>query len=105
MQQYLEAQQQNAFQNQMQEMQMQQQQVEEMKLQLKTILSQILTKDAMQRLFTLRATRPELSIQAELMLLELYKQGRLKPPVTDQQLKQILTQATQKKKETTIKRR
>ena len=71
-------------------------QVEMAQAQLKAAMYQIMSKDAMQRLFTLRATRPEFAMQVELGLFELYGQGKLKPPVSDQQLKTILTQITQK---------
>lgn len=79
-------------------------QLEEIKIQLKAAMSQILSKEAMQRLMILRGTKPEFALQAELAILELYKARQLKAPVSDVQFKEILTQFSQPKNKTKIKR-
>ena len=91
-------------QQEMFEMQQQTQQLEEIKLQLKAVMSQIMSKEAMQRLQILRGTRTDYALQVELMFLELYRQGKLKVPVSEKEFRDILTQVAQKK-ETKIKRR
>ena len=67
--------------------------------QRKRILSQILTSEARQRIANIKMVRPEFADSIELQLMQLAQTGRLESKVTDEQLKQILKQITQRKRE------
>lgn len=75
-------------------------QVEQMK---KTLLRQILSKEALERLGRVRIANPSLAAQLELYLIQLYQAGQLKGAVDDEKLKQILDLLT-KKREWKIRR-
>lgn len=75
-------------------------QVEQMK---KTLLRQILSKEALERLGRVRMANPNLASQIELYLIQLYQAGQLKGTVDDAKLKQILDLLT-KKREWKIRR-
>lgn len=75
-------------------------QIEQMK---KTLLRQILSKDALERLGRVRMANPNLAAQLELYLIQLYQAGQLKGTVDDAKLKQILDVLT-KKREWKIRR-
>jgi len=78
----------------------QMQQVEQLKKQL---LTQMLTRDAFERLGRIRTVNPELAGQVELYLLQIYQTGQLKGRITDEKLRDVLKVLT-KKRETKIKR-
>ncbi|MFQ6123132.1 MAG: DNA-binding protein [Candidatus Heimdallarchaeota archaeon] len=71
----------------------------EIEAQKNTILSQILTTEARQRLANVKMIRPELAESIELQLIQLAQSGRLNSKVTDQQLKRTLKQISQRKRE------
>ncbi len=75
-------------------------QIEQMK---KTLLRQILSKEALERLGRVRMANPNLAAQLELYLIQLYQAGQLKGVVDDEKLKQILDLLT-KKREWRIRR-
>jgi programmed cell death protein 5 len=75
-------------------------QIEEMKKQLMT---NILTKDAFERLGRVRTVNPDLAGQLELYLIQVYQAGQIKERITDEQLKSIL-KALQQKRDFRIKR-
>lgn len=75
-------------------------QIEQMK---KTLLRQILSKEALERLGRVRMANPNLSSQIEIYLIQLYQAGQLKGIVDDAKLKQILDLLT-KKREWRIRR-
>jgi programmed cell death protein 5 len=77
------------------------QQLEEQK---QALLRRILTPEARQRLNNLKMVKPEFTDQLELQLIQLAQMGKLPIPLTDAQLKQILTQLQARKRETTIRR-
>lgn len=65
---------------------------EELAAQRRLALKRILTPEAMARLDNLRIVRPELVEALEQQLLALASSGRVKLPITDEDLKQILAQ-------------
>ncbi len=69
-------------------------QLEEMK---KKLLTQILTKEAFERLARVRAVNPQLAAQAELYLLNMMQSGRLQQPITEDKLKEVLQSLTEKR--------
>jgi programmed cell death protein 5 len=73
-------------------------------LQKQALLKKILTPEARQRLANLRMVRSEFTDQLELQLIQLAQQGKLPIPLSDEQLKQILTQLQSQKRETKIRR-
>jgi len=54
------------------------------------ILNKILSSDAKERLGRVKLVRPELAIQVENYLVQLYQAGRIKNLITDEQIKEIL---------------
>ena len=70
----------------------------------KKALGTILERDAYERLGRVRFANPQLAQQAEMYLLQIYQQGKIQKPVTDQQLKEVLVLLSEKR-ETSIKRR
>lgn len=93
-------QQQAGAQYQAAQQQAQQQQVDEAK---QTILRQILTPDARERLTSLKLARPQLAEQVEMQLIALAQSGRLQTVIDDAKLKVLLQQIQPKKREMTIK--
>ena len=93
-------QQQAGAQYQAQQQQAQQQQADEAK---QTILRQILTPDARERLTSLKLARPQLAEQVEMQLISLAQSGRLQTMIDDAKLKVLLQQIQPKKREMTIK--
>jgi len=78
-----------------------QQQVE---MQKQALLRKMLTPEARQRLANLKMVKPEFTDQLELQLIQLAQVGKLRIPLTDAQLKQILVQLQSQKRETKIRR-
>jgi programmed cell death protein 5 len=77
------------------------QQIEAMKKQL---LGKAITKEGIERLGRVRTVNPELAGQAELYILQIFQAGKLKGPVTDGQMKDVL-RVLSEKKEFSIKRK
>lgn len=84
-----------------QQAQLQQQQIE---TTLKIIMSQILEKKARERLSNLKLVKPELALQLEVYLAQLYQAGHLKGIITEEQLIAMLKKISEKK-EIKIKRK
>ncbi len=80
------------------------QQAAELQAQIKQVISTILSKEAQERIANIRTIKPEFALQVEVYLLQLFQAGRLKPVLTDGQLKAILDQLV-KKRETKIIRK
>jgi len=63
------------------------QQIENLK---KKILDKILTKEAMERLSRVRLVNPQLSLQVELYLVQLFQAGKIKGIINDTKIKEVL---------------
>ncbi|WP_342305267.1 DNA-binding protein [Methanolobus sp. ZRKC5] len=84
---------------------MQQEQAQaEVDAKKQTLMRQILTPEARERLTNLRMSRKELVEQLESQLIMLAQSGRLQSMIDDEKLKQLLVQMQPKKREPTIKR-
>jgi len=68
--------------------------VEELK---KMILKKVLSKEAVERLGRIRLVKPQLALQLEMYLVQLYQEGRLKKEISDKELKSILSKLTEKR--------
>jgi len=79
-----------------------QQQIE---IQKQALLRRILSSEARQRLTNLKMVKPEFAGQIELQLIQLAQTGRLKIPVTDNQLKEILAQLQTQRRDIKIRRK
>ncbi|MCK4633541.1 DNA-binding protein [Candidatus Bathyarchaeota archaeon] len=79
-----------------------QQQIE---IQKQTLLRRMLSTEARQRLTNLKMVKPEFAEQIELQLIQLAQTGRLKIPVTDDQLKKLLAQLQSQRRDIKIRRR
>ena len=79
-----------------------QQQVE---IQKQALLRRILSTDARQRLTNIKMVKPEFAAQIELQLIQLAQTGRLKIPVADNQLKEILARLQSQRRDIKIRRK
>ena len=93
-----------ALQRQVSDEQKGQQVQQQLEAQKQTLLRNILTPEARQRLTNLKMVKPEFTDQLELQLIQLAQQGRLPIPLADEQLKQILIQLQTRRRETKIRR-
>jgi len=84
-----------------QRIQMQQQ----IEMQKQALLRRILSSESRQRLTNLKMVKPEFSEQIELQLIQLAQAGHLKIPVTDDQLKEILTRLQTQRRDIKIRRK
>ena len=77
----------------------------EINSQKEFILKQILSSEARLRLKNVKMVKPDVANTVENYLISMASQGKLRPPVTDEQLKQILLSIQQPKREFKINRR
>lgn len=77
----------------------------EINAQKEIILKQILSSEARLRLNNVKMVKPDVANTVENYLIGLASQGKLRPPVTDEQLKQILLSIQQPKRDFKINRR
>ncbi|HXV66671.1 MAG TPA: DNA-binding protein [Nitrosopumilaceae archaeon] len=82
-----------------------QQNEREFTAQKENILKQILSSEARLRLNNVKMVKPEVANTVENYLINLASQGRVRPPITDDQLKQILLSIQQPKRDFKINRR
>lgn len=68
-------------------------------LQKQTLLRRILTAEARQRLNRIKMVRPQFVDQLELQLIQLAQTGKIRLPITDDQLKTILMRLQSNKRE------
>jgi len=73
-------------------------------LQKQALMRRILTPKARQRLANLKMVRPEFASQLELQLIQIAQQGRISLPITDDQLKEILSRLQRSRREIRIRR-
>lgn len=78
---------------------------QEIEMQKQALLRRILSSEARQRLTNLKMVKPEFAGQIELQLIQLAQAGRLKIPVTDDQLKEILSQLQSQRRDIKIRRK
>ena len=95
---------QRMLQQRMQEQMGEQMQQQQMMAALKVITSQILEPKARERLSNLKYVKPDIAMQLEMYLVQLYQSGQLKTRITDEQLVMILRKLTERK-ETKIRRK
>jgi len=76
---------------QLAEEQSQAQQQVEVEKQKQTVLRQILTTEARERLNRIRLVKPEFVDQLEIQMIQAAQSGRMKLPITDEQLKGLLS--------------
>ncbi len=77
----------------------------EINAQKEIILKQILSSEARLRLNNVKMVKPDVANTVENYLLSQASQGKIRPPVTDEQLKQILISIQQPKHDFKINRR
>ena len=72
--------------------------------QKQALLRRILTPEARSRLTNLTMVKPEFTQQLEIQLIQLAQAGRVKLPITDDQLKELLVRLQSGKRDYTIRR-
>jgi programmed cell death protein 5 len=72
--------------------------------QKQALLRRILTPEARSRLTNLKMVKPEFTQQLELQLIQLVQQGRIKIPITDEQLKELLVRLQSGRRDYKIRR-
>ena len=77
----------------------------EIAAQKEIILKQILSSEARLRLNNVKMVKPEVANTVENYIISAVSQGQIKPPISDDQLKQILQSIQQPKREFKINRR
>jgi programmed cell death protein 5 len=75
-----------------------------LELQKQSLMRRILTPKARQRLANLKMVRPEFASQLELQIIQIAQQGRISIPITDDQLKEILSKLQKSRREIRIRR-
>jgi programmed cell death protein 5 len=76
----------------------------EIEARRQAILRAILTPEARARLNNLRLIKPELTEQIETQIVQLVQSGKLRPPITDDFLKQMLIKLNGWRREIKIRR-
>ncbi|MEM2143890.1 MAG: DNA-binding protein [Candidatus Jordarchaeaceae archaeon] len=91
------------LQQQIAEAQKQERAQREYEIQKQAALRQILTPEARSRLTNLKIVKPEFADRIEVQLIQLAQAGKINAPLTDEQLKAILKQLQEKRRETKVK--
>ncbi|MCD6467798.1 MAG: DNA-binding protein [Thermoplasmata archaeon] len=87
-----------------QAMEQQEEEKEKIDEERKKLLSLILTSEARSRLARIRMARSEYAEAIENQLIMLAQSGKIQQKITDQQLKELLAQLAQRKKDIRIRR-
>jgi len=74
-------------------------QQETLEIQKQSLLRQIMTTEARERLNRIKLVKPEFAEQIELQLIQIAQSGKVKLPITDEQLKLILTRLQSTRRE------
>lgn len=82
--------------------QAQEEQLATLEAQKQSILRQILTEEARQRLTNVKLVRPQVAEAVELRLIQIAQQGGVKEKINDEQLKDILRKIQGQKRETKV---
>jgi programmed cell death protein 5 len=77
---------------------------EQLEAQKQAVLREVLTPEARQRLTNIKMVKPEFADQLELQLIQAAQGGRIKLPITDEQLKQILSRIVPGRRDIKIRR-
>jgi programmed cell death protein 5 len=77
---------------------------QQLEAQKQAILRKIFTPEARQRLTNIKMVKPEFAEQLELQFIQLAQTGRIKLPITDEQLKEALIRLQSQKREIKIRR-
>jgi programmed cell death protein 5 len=80
-------------------------QAKQFEMQKQSILRQILTPEARDRLANIKLASPEQANAVEMQLIQLAQSGRLKSVITDAMLREILQKIIPQQREITIQRR
>ena len=64
--------------------------IQQVELMKKTMMRKILSRGALDRLSRVRMVKPDIAAQLELYLMDLYKSGKIKSEVSEEQMKMIL---------------
>ena len=78
------------LQKQLEEEQKKEEEKRAVELQIKQIISQVLTQEAKERLARIKLANPEYASQIELLLVNLAQQGRINRRLTDKEFKELL---------------
>ena len=92
------------LQQRMQAEQQQAQAQQNLENQKQSLLRRILSPEARSRLTNLNMVKPEFTQQLEIQLIQLAQAGRVKLPITDEQLKELLVRLQSGKRDYTIRR-
>jgi programmed cell death protein 5 len=79
-------------------------QMRQMEEAKKKIMTSILTKEAYERLARVRSVNPMFANQVDLYLLQIYQAGKIRQPVNDKDMKEVL-QLLSEKRDFSIKRK
>ena len=93
------------IQQQQQNQAAQQEQAQQFEMQKQSILRQILTPEARDRLANIKLASPDQANAVEMQLIQLAQSGRLQGVITDAMLREILQKIMPRKREITIERR
>jgi len=75
-----------------------------LEMQKQILMRRILTSKARQRLANLRMIKPEFASQLEMQLIQIAQQGRINIPITDDQLKELLSKLQSVRRDIRIRR-
>ena len=93
------------LQQQAQQQAAQEEQAKQFEMQKQSVLRQILTPEARDRLANIKLANPQMAEGVEMQLIQLAQSGRLQGVIDDAMLRNILAQITPQKREITIQRR